>query len=122
MLIKLPKASDCHESDVTPESFYLSRRSLLGACAGLSGLAMTGTSMAVPLQGKIRLAGWSKPISEITNILVEPEKGFFKANGVELAYLPGAGGDIVISVIFFIFNVRVGDRRTNGIGVGIAVA
>ena len=53
---------------------------------------MTGTSMAVPLQGRIRLAGWSKPISEITNILVEPEKGFFKANGVELAYLPGAGG------------------------------
>ena len=35
---------------------------------------------------------------------------------------PSAGGDIVISVIFFIFNVRVGDRRTNGIGVGIAVA
>ena len=38
------------------------------------------------------------------------------------ADLPSAGGDIVISVIFFIFNVRVGDRRTNGIGVGIAVA
>ncbi|MBS3018095.1 Riboflavin-binding protein RibY [Comamonas sp. PE63] len=78
-----------HNSNQTS---FISRRSLLGACAGLSGLAMTGTSMAVPLQGKIRLAGWSKPISEITNILVEPEKGFFKANGVELAYLPGAGG------------------------------
>lgn len=38
------------------------------------------------------MAGWSKPISEITNLLVEPEKGFFKAQGVELAYLPGAGG------------------------------
>ncbi len=78
-----------HNSNQTS---FMSRRSLLGACAGLSGLAMTGTSMAVPLQGRIRLAGWSKPISEITNILVEPEKGFFKANGVELAYLPGAGG------------------------------
>ena len=78
-----------HNSNQTS---FISRRSLLGACAGLSGLAMTGTSMAVPLQGRIRLAGWSKPISEITNILVEPEKGFFKANGVELAYLPGAGG------------------------------
>ncbi|MDR3064428.1 MULTISPECIES: ABC transporter substrate-binding protein [Comamonas] len=74
------------------QTSFISRRSLLGACAGLSGLAMTGTSMAVPLQGKIRLAGWSKPISEITNLLVEPEKGFFKSNGVELAYLPGAGG------------------------------
>ena len=78
-----------HSSNQTS---FISRRSLLGACAGLSGLAMTGTSMAAPPLGKIRLAGWSKPISEITNILVEPEKGFFKANGVELAYLPGAGG------------------------------
>lgn len=76
----------------TNQTSFISRRSLLGACAGLSGLVMTGTSMAAPLQGKIRLAGWSKPISEITNILAEPEKGFFKSHGVELAYLPGAGG------------------------------
>lgn len=26
---------------------------------------------------KFSLAGWSKPISEITNILAEPDKGFF---------------------------------------------
>ena len=38
MLIKLPKASDSEESDVTPESFYLSRRSLLGS--SLAGLAV----------------------------------------------------------------------------------
>ena len=30
MLIKIPKTSDCHESEVTPESLYVSRRSLLG--------------------------------------------------------------------------------------------
>lgn len=70
----------------------LSRRQLLGACAGITGLTLAGAGMAAPAQGKIRLAGWSKPISEITNLLVEPEKGFFKAQGVELAYLPGAGG------------------------------
>ena len=41
MLIKLPKASDCHESDVTPESFYLSRRSLLGgALAGVAASSL----------------------------------------------------------------------------------
>ncbi|WP_085638819.1 MULTISPECIES: protein-methionine-sulfoxide reductase catalytic subunit MsrP [unclassified Pseudomonas] len=40
MLIKVPKASGCTESDVTPESIYLSRRQLLGATA--AGLAMTG--------------------------------------------------------------------------------
>ena len=39
MLIKLPKASDCKESDVTPESFYLSRRALLGS--SLAGLAVS---------------------------------------------------------------------------------
>lgn len=33
MLIKLPRASDCKESEVTPESIYLSRRSLMGATA-----------------------------------------------------------------------------------------
>ncbi|MEG2816554.1 MAG: ABC transporter substrate-binding protein [Comamonas sp.] len=71
---------------------FISRRSLLGAGAALTGLTLAGTSLAAPVQGKIRLAGWSKPISEITNILVEPEKGFFKAQGLELAYLPGAGG------------------------------
>ena len=38
MLIKLPKASDSKESDVTPESFYLSRRALLGSSLG--GLAV----------------------------------------------------------------------------------
>jgi sulfoxide reductase catalytic subunit YedY len=40
MLIKVPKASDCHESDVTPESLYLSRRNVLGAA--VAGLAISG--------------------------------------------------------------------------------
>jgi NitT/TauT family transport system substrate-binding protein len=38
------------------------------------------------------VAGWSKPITEITNLLVEEDKGFFKARGIELGYVPGAGG------------------------------
>lgn len=81
-----------HPSSLPP---FLSRRHLLGALAGvtgLAGLALAGTARAAPVQGTIRLAGWSKPISEITNLLAEPDKGFFKARGVELAYLPGAGG------------------------------
>ena len=71
-----------------------SRRALLAAAAGFAV-----TSLVAPLvraqaaaSGTITLAGWSKPISEITNLLVEPDKGFFKAQGVELVYLPGAGG------------------------------
>jgi NitT/TauT family transport system substrate-binding protein len=74
------------------QSPYLSRRSVLAATAGLAGLALTSRLRAAPIRGKIRLAGWSKPISEITNILAEPDKGFFKAQGVDLTYLPGTGG------------------------------
>lgn len=40
MLIKISKTSDCHESDVTPESIYLSRRNVLGVALG--GLALSG--------------------------------------------------------------------------------
>lgn len=61
----------------------------------------TGIAMAlnVPVAGaqsaqpeKITLAGWSKPITEIINLLAEPDKGFFKQQGLALHYLPGAGG------------------------------
>ncbi|WP_411383763.1 protein-methionine-sulfoxide reductase catalytic subunit MsrP [Pseudomonas sp. L7] len=46
MLIKLPKSSDCNESDVTPESVYFSRRSVLGA--SLAGFALG----ALPVLGQ----------------------------------------------------------------------
>lgn len=77
------------------------RRTLLSAAASLAvasmlPLAVRAQSAAAAgtpaVSGKITLAGWSKPISEITNVLAEPDKGFFKAQGVELVYLPGAGG------------------------------
>jgi NitT/TauT family transport system substrate-binding protein len=38
------------------------------------------------------VAGWSKPITEITNLLADESKGFFKARGIALSYVPGAGG------------------------------
>ena len=40
MLIKFPRTSDCSESEVTPESIYLSRRTLLGG--SVAGLAIAG--------------------------------------------------------------------------------
>ncbi len=46
---------------------------------------------------KVTIAGWSKAISEITNILAEPEKGFFKAEGIDLGYVPGTGGGSAIT-------------------------
>ena len=67
----------------------VARRAALLAAATL--LFLTGASWAQPLE-KVTVAGWSKPITEITHLLVEEDKGIFKANGIELAYVPGAGG------------------------------
>jgi NitT/TauT family transport system substrate-binding protein len=72
-------------------TFSLSRRAALLACAVLLSAGIAHAQPATPLE-KLTVAGWSKPITEITNLLVEPDKGFFKANGVDLAYVPGAGG------------------------------
>lgn len=63
----------------------------LAACALLS--LGTGTAMAQDTKlDKVTIAGWGGPISEITNILVEPDKGFFRAKGIDVVYMPGAGG------------------------------
>ena len=55
MLIKLPKASDCKESDVTPESFYLSRRTLLGS--SLAGLAVGALPRWASAEDAVRYEG-----------------------------------------------------------------
>lgn len=56
---------------------FLSRRTLLAASAGLAATRWAGAATpSAPALGKITVAGWSKPISEITNLLAEPEKGF----------------------------------------------
>ncbi|MDA7418135.1 ABC transporter substrate-binding protein [Xenophilus arseniciresistens] len=71
-----------------------SRRALLRtASAALAACALPfAPAHAQGARTRFTVAGWSKPISEITNLLAEPEKGFFKAQGLDLAYLPGAGG------------------------------
>jgi sulfoxide reductase catalytic subunit YedY len=47
MLIQIPSTSDCKDSDVTPESIYLSRRALLGSTlAGLAVSAVPGWAQA----------------------------------------------------------------------------
>jgi NitT/TauT family transport system substrate-binding protein len=61
--------------------------SLLAVNAPITSFAQTPARL-----DKIVVAGWSKPITEITNLLVEEDKGFFKARGIELGYVPGAGG------------------------------
>ena len=58
------------------------------------GLLITATGYAqTPAKlDKIVIASWGKPITEITNLLVEEDKGFFKSKGIEMAIIPGAGG------------------------------
>ena len=67
----------------------LTRRHLLAAAA-LAGLPAYG--FAQGKLDKITVAGWNKAITEVMPLLVEPDKGFYKAQGIELAYVPGAGG------------------------------
>lgn len=63
--------------------------------AALIAVAGIAPAHAQPLD-KVTVAGWSQPISEITNLLAEPDKGFFKARGIELGYVPGTGGGSAI--------------------------
>ncbi|MFC5498851.1 ABC transporter substrate-binding protein [Caenimonas terrae] len=72
-------------------TFSSFRRAALLAAALLCLAGASPAQSAAPLE-KVTVAGWSKPITEITHLLVEQDKGIFKANGIELAYVPGAGG------------------------------
>lgn len=72
---------------MTITSLTLSRRHLLLA-------ATTAVSLPSLADGpdRIAVAGWSKPITEVTPLLVDADKGFYRARNLALEYLPGAGG------------------------------
>jgi NitT/TauT family transport system substrate-binding protein len=65
---------------------------LVAACALVMATPLVSEAQPSPKLDKVVVAGWSKPITEITNLLVEEDKGFFKNRGIELGYVPGAGG------------------------------
>ncbi|MBB6285089.1 ABC transporter substrate-binding protein [Geobacillus subterraneus] len=48
---------------------------------------------------QLRVALWSQPITEQTNLLAEKEKGFFKEKGLDVTLIPGAGGGDAIKNI-----------------------
>ncbi len=73
----------------------ISRRRLLPLLA-LPWLASPTLAQALD---RIVVAGWSQPISEITNLLAEPDHGLFKARGIALDYVPGTGGGSAIQTI-----------------------
>ena len=65
----------------------LLRRHLLAAAAAIPAFAW-----GQPRLEKVTVAGWSKAITEVMPLLVDPDKGFYRTQGIELAYVPGAGG------------------------------
>jgi NitT/TauT family transport system substrate-binding protein len=68
------------------------RRTVLAAGASLLALPALTFAQGANQLDKVTVAGWSKAITEVMPLLVEEDKGFYKARGIELAYVPGAGG------------------------------
>ncbi|HWI80835.1 ABC transporter substrate-binding protein [Ramlibacter sp.] len=68
------------------------RRTVLAAGASLLALPAVSWGQAAAPADKVTVAGWSKAITEVMPLLVEEDKGFYKAHGIDLAYVPGAGG------------------------------
>ena len=68
------------------------KRHFLRILAALALGALCAGAWAQAKLDKVTIAGWSGPISEVTNLLVEPDKGFFRAQGINMVYMPGAGG------------------------------
>jgi NitT/TauT family transport system substrate-binding protein len=75
-------------------AFHSFRLTIAGTIICVLALLITATGYAqTPAKlDKVVIASWGKPITEITNLLVEEDKGFFKAKGIEMAIIPGAGG------------------------------
>ncbi|MDB5861895.1 MAG: putative type nitrate/sulfonate/bicarbonate transport system, periplasmic component [Ramlibacter sp.] len=69
----------------------IERRRALALLAALAGAPALGWAQAARLD-KITVAGWSKPITEVTPLLVDEDKGFYRQQGLALEYVPGAGG------------------------------
>lgn len=61
------------------------------ALAALLAAPLTGWSQAAARLDRITVASWNKPITEMTPLLVDEDKGFYRAQGIDLQYVAGAG-------------------------------
>lgn len=67
----------------------IDRRTLLAAA---SALALPAYAQSPARLDTLTVGGWNKPITEVTPLLVDEDKGFYRAQGIDLRYVPGAGG------------------------------
>jgi NitT/TauT family transport system substrate-binding protein len=66
----------------------IDRRHLL---ATLLAAPFAGLAQNAPRPERVVVAGWNKPITEVTPLLVDEDKGFYRAQGIALEYVSGAG-------------------------------
>jgi len=75
--------------------FRLTRRQLLHHSA-LGAIALTALPRRVHAATPIRMACWSQPISEQTNVFAAQEFGWFREAELEFTFVPGAGGGAAV--------------------------
>jgi NitT/TauT family transport system substrate-binding protein len=77
------------------QGFHLTRRQLLRRSA-LGALALTALPRRAHAATPIRMACWSQPISEQTNVFAAQEFGWFREAELEFTFVPGAGGGAAV--------------------------
>ena len=77
------------------QGFHLTRRQLLRHSA-LGALALTALPRRTHAATPIRMACWSQPISEQTNVFAAQEFGWFREAEIECTFVPGAGGGAAV--------------------------
>ena len=74
---------------------HLTRRQLLCHSA-LGALALSALPRHMHAATPIRMACWSQPISEQTNVFAAQEFGWFREAEIEFTFVPGAGGGAAV--------------------------
>src|SRR5262245_7132220 len=77
------------------QGFRLTRRQLIRPSA-LSALTLTTLPRRVHAATPIRMACWSQPISEQTNVFAAQEFGWFREVEIGFTFVPGAGGGAAV--------------------------
>ena len=77
------------------QGFRLTRRQLFRHSA-LGVLALTALPRRAHAATPIRMACWSQPISEQTNVFTAQEFGWFREAEMEFTFVPGAGGGAAV--------------------------